>query len=369
FASSADASTARASSQKAPAATNYNNNKQQQQQQQQATKPHPDAVLQPCEFCGKRIRSLVSLQSHMVEKHLLEPGALNVFAGAHGPLGERLRIVTEDSWLAIVVKPQGVPTMGPGSLAKANWLLRQLRPSDAAAADGPYRQPRPAHRLDAGTGGLLVMAKSKDALRAICGAFEAGSVHKRYRAMVWGRFELGQEGECNEPMYGKLCCTRFRAAEAPVETADGVVSTLDLWPLTGRRHQLRRHLASLGSPILGDRRYSGRGNVARGSATERDAAVPADGLGASAPLAEPALVSAASPEEAVPTGDEDEDEEGEEGAGTQMPMFLWALQISLPHPSAGCAEVVAEIPEPKLYSDFRSRRGWFPEMAVPLRGT
>lgn len=76
-------------------------------------------------------------------------------------------------------------------------------------------------------------------------------MQKRYRALVLGHYPQGHQGRCDQPLYGKPCETLFKAVQAPVETPEGPVSTLDLWPRSGRRHQLRRHLANMQSPILG----------------------------------------------------------------------------------------------------------------------
>eukprot|EP00931_Biecheleriopsis_adriatica_P026815 TRINITY_DN16250_c0_g1_i4.p1 TRINITY_DN16250_c0_g1~~TRINITY_DN16250_c0_g1_i4.p1 ORF type:complete len:347 (+),score=79.92 TRINITY_DN16250_c0_g1_i4:188-1228(+) len=306
-----------------------------------------------CEFCRRRFKNDKDLQSHIRVKHMEEPGALQAVTAAKGALGTTLQIALQDDWLAVVVKPQGCPTFGKGSLAKADWLLGQLKASSATDA---LRQPRPAHRLDAGTGGLIVLAKTKGALRTLCEEFANGCVRKRYRALVWGRLELGQEGECTDALYGKPSLTRYRAAEPPVETPEGFVSTLDLWPLSGRRHQLRRHLAMLGCPILGDRRYGGRAGGSKGA----EQGGPQEG--------------------AEEEADEEAEEAEEEGGPPKMPLFLWALQLSLPHPfgwdpstqgrdqqvqqatgvasSAETAAVLAEIPEPELFSAFRKDLMW-----------
>ncbi|CAJ1362550.1 unnamed protein product [Effrenium voratum] len=279
------------------------------------SKPTVEKVA--CQFCRRRFKTEKDLQSHLRSKHAQE-----LLATSAPGNGSRLQVVVEDDWMAVVVKPQGIATFGTGSFAKS-FLLDQLQPSSASDA---LTKARPAHRLDLGTGGLLVLAKRHSALQRLGDAFAEAQVRKTYRALVWGDFPLGSRGESEEPLYGKPCLTRFEAVEEPVETPEGIVSTLDLWPQTGRRHQLRRHLSALGCPILGDRRYGRR------------------------------LADAAETQAPETPGEEDEDLP--EGA---MPLFLWALQISLPHPSGDEERrVQAQVAEPQLFADFRAAKRWVP---------
>ncbi|CAK0896628.1 unnamed protein product [Prorocentrum cordatum] len=249
----------------------------------------------------------------------------------------------QDDWCAVVVKPQGCPTMGSGGLAHADWLLRQLEPS---AAPDSLRKPRPCHRLDAGTGGLVVLAKTTAAVQRISEAFVQHQVQKRYRALVWGRLEVGHERRVDEPLHGLPSSTLLRVAAPAAATTSGWVSTVDLWPLTGRTHQLRKHMKFLGCPILGDRRYGGF-NVA-GASGEEDSDSDADAaLGAQAAR----------------------------GALTRLQRFQQAAarippHVSFPHPAswepgAASTRVVAQIEEPGCFQQIRGavERAAWPEAA------
>ena len=121
------------------------------------------------------------------------------------------------------------------------------------------------HRLDADTGGLLVCAKTHPAQQALSNAFADRAVKKRYRALVRGA--LTGCGRVRAPLEGKACWTEYRSVAVTESKLCGHVTTLDLWPHTGRKHQLRQHMAMLGHPILGDTSYWGTGlrHAERGS--------------------------------------------------------------------------------------------------------
>lgn len=260
-----------------------------------------------CTECGRTgFRGRDALANHIRCRHV-GPGMLEALSGLMPPahaacarlLGDTLSVAWEDDWLAVVVKPQGVKTNGRGmSLASADWLLGQLRPS---ASWDALRLPCPVHRLDAGTGGLVVFAKTRWSLEAVSDALAQRRVKKRYRALVHGRLE--GEGLCEEPMDGRAASTRYKVTEPPVELASGWVSTVDLWPLTGRRHQLRKHLASLGHPIVGDWRYGDR------------------------------------------TNEEDSDGSDAETSQSFRTFHLWSLEVQFPHPAraASCDSTQTEL--------------------------
>ncbi|CAE7220875.1 rluD [Symbiodinium sp. CCMP2456] len=288
---------------------------------QRRVKAHAPKVV--CSFCKRKFKIYQDLQSHITTKHAEDPHALQSLSQPF--LGWRLQVAFEDDWLAVVVKPQRVPTFGKGSLDKASWLLGQLSRSQASDSLG---QATPVHRLDAATGGLLVLAKTRSALRILSATFAEGLVKKRYRALVRGSFPLGFEGRSEEPLYGKRSVTRFTSVAAPVETPQGPVSTLDLWPESGRRHQLRRHLSMLGSPILGDRRYGGRDDQASKEEDHRsDSKEHHDDDADEACMARGRRLHGSSP-----GAKHDSDN------CNMMPLFLWALQLSFPHPRHRSAE-------------------------------
>ncbi|MEN0060938.1 MAG: RluA family pseudouridine synthase [Myxococcota bacterium] len=178
----------------------------------------------------------------------------------HRPLPISIAVVYEDDVMAVVLKPAGLVTMGPRGKTLERALPHNLTPS--RAADG-LAAPRPVHRLDAPTSGLVVIAKTRAALAALGHDFERRRIHKGYRALVVGALE--GEGVIDEPVDGRQARTRYRGLATSPCVKSGHVSRLDAFPETGRTHQIRRHLASIGHPILGDRLYGQKPHILRGN--------------------------------------------------------------------------------------------------------
>ena len=178
-----------------------------------------------------------------------------------------LAVVALAAELVVLDKPAGllaVPGRGPD---KADCL--------SARAQAVWPDALVVHRLDQATSGLLLMARGLQAQRRLSAAFERRAVGKRYVAVVAGRM-AAEAGTIDAPLaadwpnrprqqvdraHGRPALTRWRLLG--YDAASGR-SRVELEPVTGRSHQLRVHLQSIGHPIVGDALYAPP-NVADGA--------------------------------------------------------------------------------------------------------
>jgi len=185
------------------------------------------------------------------------------------PEGPPLQVAYRDEHLAVVCKPAGLPTH-PTENRRAGTVVNRLLGMGIplAARGGPLR-PGIVHRLDAGTSGLLVVACDDATYEALAAMFRRHDADRRYLALVRGRVEhdrfevdapLGRSGARIhiDATGGRRATTVFEVRER-----FGRATLLEAAPRTGRTHQIRVHLAAVGHPILGDRRYGGGGDDAR----------------------------------------------------------------------------------------------------------
>lgn len=170
-----------------------------------------------------------------------------------------LEIVFEDEHFAVIVKPAGIVVSGNRFKTIQNALRHNLKLSGESDA---LPLPRPVHRLDEATSGLLLVAKTHSAMVNLGKQFEEGRVRKRYRAIVARK--PNENGSIDLAVDGKAAFTQYTVVDSVESKHYGYISLLDLFPKTGRKHQLRVHLASLGHAILGDSRYSRDGELLNG---------------------------------------------------------------------------------------------------------
>ena len=163
----------------------------------------------------------------------------------------KLEVVYEDDYLAVINKPAGVSVSGNKYVTVQNALMYNLKPS---ASDDAMAWPKPVHRLDFPTSGLLLVAKTKTAVAGLGKQFEQKTIRKRYRAIVSGK--LPEEGIIEIPVNGQSAKTVFKTIEYIPSPMTQWITLVDLFPETGRTHQLRIHMALLGNPIVGDKQYT-----------------------------------------------------------------------------------------------------------------
>lgn len=124
-----------------------------------------------------------------------------------------------------------------------------------------FSQRRPVflvHRLDREASGLVIIAHKQQAAAEFSQLIQQRKIEKRYRIMVKGLLsaELQQTAKVLEPLDGKPCETKFTVLRTQQEPAR---TWLDIELITGRKHQIRRHFAAIGHPVMGDPQY-GRNN-------------------------------------------------------------------------------------------------------------
>lgn len=185
------------------------------------------------------------------------------------PEGPPVPVRFEDAHLLVVAKPAGVLTH-PTQRRRAGTLVNRLLGMGVplSSVGGPLR-PGIVHRLDAGTSGLIIVAKTDQAHEALVAMFRRHDVARWYLTLVRGRVE--HDAFAVDAALGRhaarivLDATGGRPAQTRFEVRErlGSATLLEAAPLTGRTHQIRVHLSSIGHPILGDRAYGGAGDDAR----------------------------------------------------------------------------------------------------------
>lgn len=186
-----------------------------------------------------------------------------------------LQVLHEDEQLLAVFKPAGLLVHRTALDAQADddvvTRLRQQRQADVW----------PAHRLDKGTSGVLLLARNAETASALGQAFAAGAIHKQYLALVRGwpsergsiDYPLARDPELpskGQPLLDALThwqlLQRFDwLVRTHAQHAGTRCALVAVWPMSGRRHQIRRHFKQLAHPLIGDATH-GKGPLNRAMA-------------------------------------------------------------------------------------------------------
>lgn len=166
------------------------------------------------------------------------------------PFELKLEIIFEDEHLAVIVKPAGIVVSGNMYRTIVNAVQYNIKKS---ILDDALPWPRPIHRLDMQTSGLLIIAKSQLAAVELGKQLENKTLKKRYRAIVVGQAPDRITYKTNIEKH--IAHSELITIKTINSIKSKHLSLVDLYPHTGRTHQLRIHTSENNIPILGDKLY------------------------------------------------------------------------------------------------------------------
>ncbi|WP_297805990.1 RluA family pseudouridine synthase [uncultured Polaribacter sp.] len=160
-----------------------------------------------------------------------------------------LEVLFEDAYLAIIYKPAGVLVSGNKFVTIANGLAQNLKKSNQFDAV----KPQPIHRLDYPTSGLLLIGKTSNSITTLGKLFKEKKIQKTYFAVTIDKMK--NKGSISSSIDNRESLTDYEVLESVKSERFEFLNLVKLSPKTGRKHQLRIHLLSIGNPILGDKEH------------------------------------------------------------------------------------------------------------------
>ena len=160
-------------------------------------------------------------------------------------------IIENNENFIVVNKPAGIPVQsGTKSFKNITDLLKNSKYFEGS-------KPFMVHRIDKETSGILIIAKNRKYAQLFTSLFRIRKIHKTYLALVYGKINKSIQSMRDDLIYfeNKKKITQKAISNIKIIKSTDELSYVELNPITGRKHQLRKQLLNLGNPIIGDKKY------------------------------------------------------------------------------------------------------------------